>query len=173
MIEKDYWKDYEVVLGPPDDDEPIAFSMHGEKQEDFRIKMSSAFLNAKGFLENAEKISGDSKIVLCALSCELFMKAIIMKKQNRVVRGHDLYLLYDELGDSEKDFLFCAQMGKFKEDQLNQMIDEFFDALMINARVFETIRYKHEYQAIVWYEGFLYVLAHNLSVLGDEINNEK
>ena len=40
--------------------------------------------------------------------------------------------------------LFCAQMGKFKENQLNQMIDEF-----------------------------LYVLVHNLSVLGDEINNEK
>ena len=40
-------KDHELVIGLPDDD-PIAVTpIYGDKQDDFRIKMLRAFMNAK------------------------------------------------------------------------------------------------------------------------------
>lgn len=143
---KSDWKKCEISLGTPDalESECIKIPIHGQKQTNIHSIMSNAFRNAVNLLKDAETILLDSRIILCSLSCELFLKAIIIKTQNRITWGHDIHELYFELGEEEQ----------------NRLLD---------ALLFETIRYKYEYGTIVYNESFIYFFAHDLKTLGEEM----
>ncbi|WP_394921486.1 hypothetical protein [uncultured Robinsoniella sp.] len=170
MVKYD-WKDYEITIGPPEtpEDEKITMHIHGEKSEDTQQIMKSAFYNAKKYYEDAKKVDDDSQLVLCALSCELLIKAIIIKTQNKIIRGHDLYALYNELNQEEQDYILKCYIGDCSDQELDDLIDDFFNSLQLDARIFETIRYKHEFSTIIYFDYFLFVFAQLLIKLGDEI----
>ena len=115
-------------------------------------------------------------MILCSLSCELFLKSIILKTQNRNVRGHDIHELYFALREEEQDFLLDAFIeenlksnSQTTDTDIDAAVDKFNNLLMVDACLFETIRYKHEYSIIIYHEQFIYSLAHNLKVLGENL----
>ena len=177
MVKSD-WKKCEISLGTPDalESECIKIPIHGQKQTNIHSIMSNAFRNAVNLLKDAETILLDSRIILCSLSCELFLKAIIIKTQNRITWGHDIHELYFELGEEEQNRLLDAFVSRHitsDEDvidsKINEVIDDFEKLLMLDALLFETIRYKYEYGTIVYNESFIYFFAHDLKTLGEEM----
>lgn len=171
---KSEWSDIEIVIrneGKPDS-ECVVIPILGKKQTNLQIIMTDAFNNAVNLILDAEKITQYSRIILCSLACELFLKAIIMKTQNRQSRGHDIYKLYYELEEKEQNDLLDAyitaniqQDNEITADDIDVQVNDFEKDLMLNALLFKIIRYKHEYSTIAYNGRFIYNFAHNLKLL--------
>lgn len=175
---KSDWKDCEITIDSPDGTESLCFKIpiHGQEHTNMQLIMKYAFKNAANLLKDADAVSSYSRIILCSLSCELFLKAIIIKTQNKKIRGHDIYELYFELGDKERNQLLDAFVLRgiaSDEDDIDLKISEgiadFEKSLMLDAFLFETIRYKHEYDIIIYDENFIYNFAHDLKKLGEDL----
>jgi hypothetical protein len=176
---KSDWKDCEITLGSPDGTESLCIKIPilGQKHTNIKLIMSNAFKNAANLLKDADAVSSYSRIILCSLSCELFLKAIIIKTQNKITWGHDIYELYFELGDKERNQLLDAfllrRIASDEDDidlKISEGIDDFEKSLMLDAFLFETIRYKHEYGIIIYDENFIYNFAHDLKKLGEDLD---
>ena len=172
---RDKWKDCKIIIGSPNmaDEDKIEISIHGEKENDIQKVMENAYYNALNFCTDAQNITEDSQMVLYSLSCELFFKAIIIKTQNRMVRGHDLHELFFELNENEQNYLIDEYLkmeintDDFNDEIIDEILDEFENNLAINARLFEVIRYKNEYCTIVYMKYFLVFLTNSLRRLCD------
>lgn len=170
MSNKD-WSDVKITIGPPDmpDNERIQLPIHGEKDGDAERISTNTFRNAVVLLKDAAEISEYSRIILSSLSCELFLKAIIFKTKDEVVYGHDIYKLFFMLNQEEQNYLIDAFTMRtitsnttVSDLEIDKIIDGFETDLAVNALVFETVRYKHEYSAIVYNSAFVYKFAVDL-----------
>jgi len=163
-MKKNYWDDYEITIGPSDENEEdcIKIPIHGIKQTDINNIMSDAYINAKKYLEDAIKVSDISRVVLASLSCELFFKTIIIKTKKKNLHIHSLYKLYCELSENEKETLISL----FSENQTKERIEEL---IIIHDLSFEKIRYRHELSTFFYYEFFLLELASCLQKLSDKL----
>lgn len=59
------------------------------------------------------------------------------------------------------------------EDIVGVKCDSFFDMLSVNARLFEVVRYKHEYSTIVFHDGYIHFLAKALKGVCEELNIDR
>lgn len=59
------------------------------------------------------------------------------------------------------------------EDIVGVKCDSFFDMLSVNARLFEVVRYKHEYSTIVFHDGYIQFLAKALKGVCEELNIDR
>lgn len=102
------WKNQNLIIGPPDSskDNCIEIPILGNTETDKRKVMNNAFRNACILLKDALSVSEYSQIILVSLSSELFLKAIIYKTNNILVKGHDFHELFFNLNQEERDNLF-------------------------------------------------------------------
>jgi len=89
------------------------------------------------------------------------------------VWGHDIHELYFELRKEEQNHLldaFAMRSMKLDEEindlKIDEIINDFENNLMLNARLFETFRYKHEYSSMLYNDAFIYNFAYDLKMLG-------
>ena len=139
--------------------------------------MKNAYYNAIRLLEDSQKISLESSVVLKALACELLMKAIIIQKKGIQQRGHNLYDLYYELPEEQQRevldnyLLWIIPIGTEITDEIISVeCEAFFDKLSVNARLFEVMRYKHEYCTIVFHDEYIHFLTMALKSVCEELN---
>lgn len=57
--------------------------------------------------------------------------------------------------------------------KMEDKCDSFFDMLSVNARLFEVVRYKHEYSTIVFHDGYIQFLAKALKGVCEELNIDR
>lgn len=102
-MSKSNWNDVEIAIAPPGtpESEWLFMPIHGTPQPDANLIMKEAFRCAETMLLDTKNVSEQSQIILCALSCELFLKSIIMDTIHKQVRGHDLYELFFSLQQKE------------------------------------------------------------------------
>ena len=171
---KSDWKNCNISIEHSDtyEEDCITLPIHGETELNTQRKMNNAFHNAVSLLKDAMNVSSNSRLILCSLSCELFIKAIILKTQNKTVRGHDLHELYFKLGQGEQNHLIDSFIIRNIRDnkeidtsKIDDLVDAFESSLMLDACLFETIRYKHEYSTMVYDEAFIYNFALDLKGL--------
>lgn len=178
------WKNQKIIIGPPnaEQEDYIEISALGEKDENIRRVMANAFDNALLLLKDAMSVSEYSRIILTSLSCELFLKAILFKTKNIVMKGHDIHELFSNLNQEEQDYLIFAYAERDipEETPDSELDNKFMDAfnefetnLMVNALCFETIRYKHELGAYIYNPAFITNFAIDLKHLGDKLEIEK
>lgn len=179
-MKKRDWSDCKLTIGCPGDEDSIIIPIHGEKETDINKIMKNAYYNAIRLLEDSQNVSIESSVVLKTLACELFMKAIIIQKKGVQQRGHDLYDLYYELPEEQQQevwiVIFCGQYRleqKSQKDIVGVKCDSFFDMLSVNARLFEVVRYKHEYSTIVFHDGYIHFLAKALKGVCEELNIDR
>ena len=174
-MSKSDWKDTEVTIELPEDN--LSIPIHGERETDPQKIATSAFHNACRLLEDSQKVSDDSALILQAFSSELFLKFIIWETQKKSVRGHDIHELFFELREEEQNellFSYLKRIAAEKEEPLDDehlqlWLDKFEDWLSIDALLFETIRYKHEYTTMVYNPGFIHNLAYDLKLLAEKL----
>ena len=179
-MKKRDWSDCKLTIGCPGDEDSIIIPIHGEKETDINKIMKNAYYNAIRLLEDSQNVSIESSVVLKTLACELFMKAIIIQKKGVQPRGHDLYFLYYELPEQQQQevldsyLLWTIPIGtEITEDIVGVKCDSFFDMLSVNARLFEVVRYKHEYSTIVFHDGYIQFLAKALKGVCEELNIDR
>ena len=93
---------------------------------------------------------------------------------------NDLYDLYYELPEEQQQevldsyLLWTIPIGtEITEDIVGVKCDSFFDMLSVNARLFEVVRYKHEYSTIVFHDGYIQFLAKALKGVCEELNIDR
>jgi len=179
-LKKRDWSDCKLTIGCPGDEDSIIIPIHGEKETDINKIMKNAYYNAIRLLEDSQNVSIESSVVLKTLACELFMKAIIIQKKGVQQRSHDLYDLYYELPEEQQQevldsyLLWTIPIGtEITEDIVGVKCDSFFDMLSVNARLFEVVRYKHEYSTIVFHDGYIHFLAKALKGVCEELNIDR
>lgn len=176
MSKKD-WKNQNFIIGSPDSskDDFINIPILGTTEIDKRKVMNNAFRNACTLLKDAISDSEYSQIILVSFSSELFLKAIIYKTNNTLVKGHDLYELFFNLNQKERDFLIFSYgernlpkeiIDTDLDDNILQVMDAFENSLAINAMCFETLRYKHELSSYAYSKAFAVNFATDLMQLG-------
>lgn len=184
VMSKADWKNQKIIIGPPnaEQEDYIEISALGEKDENIRRVMANAFDNALLLLKDAMSVSEYSRVILTSLSCELFLKAILFKTKNIVMKGHDIHELFSNLNQEEQDYLIFAYAERDipEETPDSELDNKFMDAfnefetnLMVNALCFETIRYKHELGAYIYNPAFITNFAIDLKHLGDKLEIEK
>lgn len=179
-MKKRDWSDCKLTIGCSGDEDSIIIPIHGEKETYINKIMKNAYYNAIRLLEDSQNVSIESSVVLKTLACELFMKAIIIQKKGVQQRGHDLYDLYYELPEEQQQevldsyLLWTIPIGtEITEDIVGVKCDSFFDMLSVNARLFEVVRYKHEYSTIVFHDGYIHFLAKALKGVCEELNIDR
>ena len=149
-----------ISIGPPDADadELITMPIHGMKETDKTRLKKNAYENALHYFESANKVEGDSRIVLSAFACELFFKAIRLKLNQTPIHSHDLYELYEALDFESAGLLLVSYEGILTQEELENFI-------CLHAQAFVTFRYKYEMSDFVFVEDFLLELAENLNLV--------
>lgn len=90
----------------------------------------------------------------------------IKQHQRRVLRdGNEVPLTRNEYG-------VLAYLATYPEHVFSKC-DSFFDMLSVNARLFEVVRYKHEYSTIVFHDGYIHFLAKALKGVCEELNIDR
>lgn len=150
------YKDHKILLSTPDGkEEPLAIPVRGIKSTDIKLMTKRAFKSATDHFDASEQLSGTSQIILLALSCELFLKAILMKiTGEEVKKEHDLHILfYEELPPEQRSLIISLfNPSKWTEDEIENMT-------MLHANCFVDLRYDYELGIYVYNKGFLRVFA--------------
>lgn len=109
-------------------------------------------------------------IILCAFTCELYLKDLIYKEsvQDEYVRGHKLDELYLLLSDNVKNYIKDETLEGLKTYCPNREYD-FDQSLKENGNAFVEVRYFYENNIKIDYL-FLTVLVEVLENISRQIN---